>query len=60
MKPKSLSMELFTNVKDFDIEFLNGATTNQKGILMGAILLLDAISFQRKFYESTDKESADE
>lgn len=45
-KPKSLMTELFTDANAFDITFPSGSKVSEKGILVGATLLLNSVFFE--------------
>lgn len=44
--PKSLATEVFTDANAFDVEFPDKATPQQKGLLMGTALFLNANFFE--------------
>lgn len=48
-KPKSLAVEVFTDAVALDVKFPDGATSDQKAIVMGAALFANAL-----FFESND------
>jgi hypothetical protein len=45
-KPKSLAVEIFTDANAFDIAFPQGATTAQKGLLIGSAIFINANFFE--------------
>jgi Scramblase len=45
-KPKSALVEIFTDASAFDIYFPEGATTAQKGLLIGTSHFINAIAFE--------------
>ena len=50
--PKSLALELFTDAEAFDITFPEDATPEQKAIIAGTTIFLNANFFE---YDSSDQ-----
>lgn len=45
-KPKSLAVEVFTDSDAFDVTFPEGATVDQKAILVGSTIMMNAVFFE--------------
>ena len=45
--PKSLGVEIFTEAEAFDISFPEGSTPQEKGLLMGSAIFINANFFER-------------
>lgn len=52
-KPKSVFTELFTDANAFECDFPSNATPQEKGVIMGAAILLNAVFFEEKTRENT-------
>lgn len=48
-KPKSLGVEIFTDADAFDVTFPDNATAQEKGLLMGSAIFINA-----NFFEGND------
>jgi len=53
-KPRSLATELFSDAAIFDVTMPNGATTEQKGLLIGTALFLNSAFFEDKGNDDLD------
>jgi hypothetical protein len=51
--PKSMAVELFTDADAFDVHFPESATVDQKAMLVGTAIFLNAV-----FFESNNNEGA--
>uniref|UniRef100_A0A7S3L062 Phospholipid scramblase n=2 Tax=Amphora coffeiformis TaxID=265554 RepID=A0A7S3L062_9STRA len=45
-KPKSMATEIFTDADAFDVTFPDNATVDEKAVLVGSTLLLNAVFFE--------------